>query len=415
MGTIATIATVVLFIFLMTFIAFFGRLPALRRTPIAWLHRCIWVYLPNGVLALDQILTSGRATSSCARFGRFIANDRHPTILIFFFLLLTVGEYLYLPTAWPRLTPVQKVTGAIAIILPYLFLYLAAFSDPGFITAANHAREMARYPFDHSLFHPGAACRTCRLPKPPRSKHCSVCKRCVSRLDHHCVFINNCVGAANQHYFLLLLITTGVLTLYGACLGVHLMATAMRARFPVWTLLPWRGPLPFKQWLVVWTWGLQDAVAMGAVTLLAGMTTPLVWGLLGYHAWLIWCGTTTNESLKWSDWQAEMDDGFAFKRRMAADRPKDPALEPGWTRWPAETEQILVRTDDGEPPASHLVLPGEGEWERVWRLRDVENLYDLGFWDNLVDVFLPDYVFRDPQTPVAERKARRRGKKRART
>ncbi|KAK4038208.1 Palmitoyltransferase SWF1 [Parachaetomium inaequale] len=424
MGTLATIALVILAISFMVFVTFFGRLPALRRTPIAWLHRLLWVHLPNGLTTLDQRLTGGRVTTSCARFGNYIMYDRHPTVLIFFFILLAGGEYLYLPTAWPQLSPLQKTTGALAIILPYLFLYLAAFSDPGSITPANHIPEMARYPYDFTLFHPGASCATCRLLKPARSKHCSVCRRCVARCDHHCIFINNCVGAGNQHWFILLLLSTGVLTLYGGVLGVRLMTAQIRLRFPAWALLPWRANggrgMGFTEWLVIWSWGMQDGgrgsgggVAMGAVTLLALMLSPLVWGLLGYHLWLVYCGTTTNESMKWSDWQVEMGDGFAFKRRLEVGRVKDVRVEPAWTRWPVEPEQVMVRTDDGKLPVGEN-LPGVGEWEAVWRLKDVENLYDLGFWDNLVDVFVPGFMFRDPHVPVAEDRLRRKKKRRAR-
>ena len=155
-------------------------------------------------------------------------------------------------------------------------------------------------------------------------------------------------------------------------------------------------------------------VAMGAVTLLALMTSPLVWGLFGYHVWLVYCGTTTNEAMKWSDWQVEMDEGFAFKRGMDGQRVRNVAVEPAWTRWPAETEQVLVRTHDGHPPSRDDAWPGVGEWEAVWRLRDVENLYDLGFWDNLLDVLVPGFMFRDPRRPVAEGRARRKQKRRAR-
>lgn len=38
-------------------------------------------------------------------------------------------------------------------------------------------------------------CITCRTVKGPRVKHCRHCDRCVFRMDHHCPWINNCVGA----------------------------------------------------------------------------------------------------------------------------------------------------------------------------------------------------------------------------
>ncbi|KAK4212755.1 Palmitoyltransferase SWF1 [Rhypophila decipiens] len=422
MGLIATIALITLGISFMVFVTFFGRLPALRRTPIAWLHKLIWVYLPNGVYALDERLTGGRATNSCSRFANFIMYDQHPTILIFFILLLTISESLYLPTAWPLLSPTHKFFGTIAILCPYIFLYLSVTTDPGTITPHNHVSEMARYPYDFSLYHPGSTCRTCNLLKPARSKHCSVCKKCIAKMDHHCIFINNCVGAKNQHYFVLLLLTTSVLTLYGGILGLNILSTKILRRWPNWALLPWNANsggegMEIKQWLMIWAWGMQEAVSLGAVTLLALLTSPLVWGLLGYHVWLIYSGTTTNESMKWSDWQAEMDDGFAFKRGIdAGRRKKNLRIEPAWTRWPVEAEQILVRTESGRPPGRELDetgteggLVGEGEWEPVWRLRDVENLYDIGFWDNLVDVFWPGYMYRDPVS--LEPRGRGRGRK----
>ena len=96
--------------------------------------------------------------------------------------------------------------------------------------------------------------------------------------------------------------------------------------------------------------------------------------------------------MKWSDWQTEMREGYAFKRGLSTDRQKDEAIEPAWTRWPVESEQIIVRTEDGLPPRGPRAI-GVGEWQRVWKLADVENLYDLGFWDNLWDAFWPRYGF----------------------
>ncbi len=41
--------------------------------------------------------------------------------------------------------------------------------------------------------------------KPPRTSHCHVCG-CVLRLDHHCVWINQCVGVRNHRAFFLFVI-----------------------------------------------------------------------------------------------------------------------------------------------------------------------------------------------------------------
>ncbi|KAI1260139.1 DHHC zinc finger protein [Xylariaceae sp. FL1019] len=411
MGLFAKLAIGVLVISFFTFVAFFGRLPALRHTPIAWLHRAIWVSIPNAFISLDQSLTGGRITANASSFGNSVWYGKHPTVLIFFFLLLSVSEYLYLPGAWPRLSRTHQTCCFIAIILPYIFLYLASFTEPGTIDQTTHSKYMSHYPYDFTLFHPGQTCRTCKLLKPPRSKHCVVCKRCVAKMDHHCVFINNCVGYKNQHYFLLLLLTTAILTTYGGLLGLRLISETAHKHNIFFSL--WKHPkLAWRDWFILFSYGIQKDVGIGSVTLLVLMTSPLVWGLLAYHVYLIYCGTTTNESMKWQDWQAEMSDGFAFRRRLSLNRIRDPVNEASWTRWPVDPIQILVRTEDGSTPNDESP-PGEGHWEHVWALRDVENIYDIGFWDNMADVFLPHHLVSKAQDLEKGKRSKRSRKSKA--
>ncbi|XP_026860841.2 palmitoyltransferase ZDHHC16B isoform X3 [Electrophorus electricus] len=44
-------------------------------------------------------------------------------------------------------------------------------------------------------------CKKCIVPKPARTHHCSVCDKCVLKMDHHCPWLNNCVGHFNHRYF----------------------------------------------------------------------------------------------------------------------------------------------------------------------------------------------------------------------
>lgn len=143
-------------------------------------------------------------------------------------------------------------------------------------------------------------------------------------------------------------------------------------------------------------------LSIAGVGLLAATTAPLPLGLLAYHIYLVWAGMTTNETSKWADWRDDMADGIVFKakrsviveddakraqngavngtlrpdRHLAAAIVEEPAID-----WPVESDQIVVKTTDGRPPNGR-----ENMYERIWSLEQVDNIYDLGFWDNLLYV-----------------------------
>ena len=45
-------------------------------------------------------------------------------------------------------------------------------------------------------------CLECVRRKPKRSYHCQICKTCIEQYDHHCTWINNCVGKHNIGRFI---------------------------------------------------------------------------------------------------------------------------------------------------------------------------------------------------------------------
>ncbi|KAH6570051.1 hypothetical protein BASA50_006400 [Batrachochytrium salamandrivorans] len=49
-------------------------------------------------------------------------------------------------------------------------------------------------------------CTKCDILKPDRCHHCSICERCILKMDHHCPWVNNCIGFFNYKYFLLFIV-----------------------------------------------------------------------------------------------------------------------------------------------------------------------------------------------------------------
>jgi hypothetical protein len=61
--------------------------------------------------------------------------------------------------------------------------------------------------------------------------------------------------------------------------------------------------------------------------------------------------------------------------------PESEEPEEEYVPWPKHSDQIIVSTTDGKAPTGQEQL-----WERCTSLDMVDNIYDLGFWDNLVAV-----------------------------
>ena len=57
------------------------------------------------------------------------------------------------------------------------------------------------------MFHPDDICPRCEVLTTPRSQHCNICDVCVEGWDHHCPWLNNCVGAKTRNTFMLFLLS----------------------------------------------------------------------------------------------------------------------------------------------------------------------------------------------------------------
>lgn len=133
---------------------------------------------------------------------------------------------------------------AVAVFLNVLtaqaFLYVRN-SDPGIVTSAVVRWVEANRENMLETKQDGSArwCGWCEDWKPDRCHHCHDCGTCWLRMDHHCVFVNNCIGARNRKAFMLLLARVVVSCAWGGwCTNWNMFHTTLnrliRGKCGVW-------------------------------------------------------------------------------------------------------------------------------------------------------------------------------------
>uniref|UniRef100_A0A8C5PPI9 Palmitoyltransferase n=1 Tax=Leptobrachium leishanense TaxID=445787 RepID=A0A8C5PPI9_9ANUR len=123
-------------------------------------------------------------------------------------------------------------------------------------------------------------CYTCKIFRPPRASHCSICDNCVERFDHHCPWVGNCVGKRNYRYFYLFILSLSLLTIYIFAFNIVYVA--------------------LNTFQVGFLNTLKESPGTVLEVFICFFTLWSVVGLTGFHTFLVSLNQTTNEDIKGS-------------------------------------------------------------------------------------------------------------------
>uniref|UniRef100_A0A3B3YK20 Palmitoyltransferase n=1 Tax=Poecilia mexicana TaxID=48701 RepID=A0A3B3YK20_9TELE len=204
-------------------------------------------------------------------------------------ILVTSGLFFIFdcPFLVKHLTSCIPAIGGVLFVFVLITLLQTSFTDPGILPRATpeEAADIERQIDDtgNTSYRPPPRtkevlinqqviklkyCFTCKMFRPPRTSHCSLCDNCVERFDHHCPWVGNCVGKRNYRFFYTFIVSLSFLTAFiFGCVTTHLalskklfLSSLAICFFSVWSIL----------------------------------------GLSGFHTYLVASNLTTNEDIKGS-------------------------------------------------------------------------------------------------------------------
>ena len=227
-------------------------------------------------------------------------------------------------------------------------------------------------------------CKKCQLNKPDRAHHCSTCRRCVLKMDHHCPWLATCVGLHNYKPFLLFLIYT--------CLFCWLC-------FAVAVSWVWSEVLSENQFTQ-----MLMPVNYILLSVLAGIIGLVLTGFTIWHLYLASTGQTTIESLEKTRYLTPL-------RRSLQNRINGPKNYVNGVSTPSYGQQLaeihanalpgITRPEEGDggsPAAASLrnnytdleLARERNRYQDYLDEQDSEklpNAFDLGLTRNLTHVF----------------------------
>ncbi|KAG0275780.1 Palmitoyltransferase zdhhc14 [Linnemannia exigua] len=267
-------------------------------------------FLNQGKPVRNYKVFAGRNLFFCG--GRIMTSRDFPAFFVAV-LLLTVPTGLFhgftSQFLWQRVSPAAPIVQAYLFIVVFSSMLKTSWTDPGVIPRGIDGDPPLDPPRELDItsasFYPPQSlprqkevqvgmytvrlkyCETCKIYRPPRCSHCRQCDNCVEDEDHHCIWLNNCIGRRNYRYFLIFVSTASIYALYTSALCLTHLLLLYRDR-------P-KGTDSFQDE------ALAKAPVAALVMVFAFVLGLAVGALATYHFWLATVNRTTHEQ-----WSASM-------------------------------------------------------------------------------------------------------------
>ncbi|CAD6205708.1 GSCOCG00009978001-RA-CDS, partial [Cotesia congregata] len=212
-------------------------------------------------------------------------------------LLSSLTLFLVVPQLAPGLR--EPITCLLALILTiHILAHLTALLlDPAHPKIRRQPTNLVVPEFDrtkHLHVIENGRCHLCNITTScKRTKHCSVCNKCVRNFDHHCMWLNNCIGGRNYAAFIVCVVSAILLALTVAGLTT-LEVTATFYWDKTSNLdnmdnitLPF---LPIQ--------GTSSLVVISIVGIISAIAAALLIHLCFFHGYIACLGVTTYEYVR---------------------------------------------------------------------------------------------------------------------
>ena len=144
----------------------------------------------------------------------------HPQQVTAWFILIYFFTYTFF-----AIIPNFNSSSHLGLIICHILLYLSHFvthavaklldpADPN-LRALNSKAPIPEFDRNkHAHVIENGRCHLCNISiSSQRTKHCSVCNKCVDVFDHHCKWLNQCIGERNYSWFVYSVATAIIMSL----------------------------------------------------------------------------------------------------------------------------------------------------------------------------------------------------------